>query len=288
MPEGALTELGEGEGEVEVVAWAGYVEDGVNDPGRRLGDALRGGDRLPGQRHPGQHVRRDVHAHADRQLRRGLGVRRCLQPAHRLGRGRSPSTSALIPNYADVFEGLKNQPHNTRRRRALRRAPRPRRQPADVQHRRQVDPGARLLVASCATPRRLGRAVSGKVTAYDSPIYIADAAVYLMATQPELGITNPYALDETQFAGGRRPAQAAARASSAATGRLYTDEIAALPGGRSTVAARRGRSPPTSLQGSRAGHAGRGRPAQGGLDRLVRHVDAVVRRPSTPTAATCS
>ena len=37
------------------------------------------------------------------------------------------------------------------------------------------------------------------MTAYDSPIYIADAAVYLMATQPDLGITNPYALDQTQF-----------------------------------------------------------------------------------------
>lgn len=39
----------------------------------------------------------------------------------------------------------------------------------------------------------------GKVTAYDSPIYIADAALYLSKTKPELGITNPYALDEEQF-----------------------------------------------------------------------------------------
>jgi putative spermidine/putrescine transport system substrate-binding protein len=41
---------------------------------------------------------------------------------------------------------------------------------------------------------------AGKIAAYDSPIYIADAAVYLMATQPDLGIENPYALDEEQFA----------------------------------------------------------------------------------------
>jgi putative spermidine/putrescine transport system substrate-binding protein len=41
---------------------------------------------------------------------------------------------------------------------------------------------------------------AGKVTAYDSPIYIADAAVYLMATQPDLGIENPYALDADQLA----------------------------------------------------------------------------------------
>jgi putative spermidine/putrescine transport system substrate-binding protein len=40
---------------------------------------------------------------------------------------------------------------------------------------------------------------AGKIAAYDSPIYIADAAVYLMATQPDLGIENPYALDEDQF-----------------------------------------------------------------------------------------
>jgi putative spermidine/putrescine transport system substrate-binding protein len=40
---------------------------------------------------------------------------------------------------------------------------------------------------------------SGKVTAYDSPIYIADAALYLSKTQPDLGIKNPYALDQKQF-----------------------------------------------------------------------------------------
>ena len=39
----------------------------------------------------------------------------------------------------------------------------------------------------------------GKVTAYDSPIYIADAALYLMKTQPDLGIKNPYALDQKQL-----------------------------------------------------------------------------------------
>jgi putative spermidine/putrescine transport system substrate-binding protein len=40
---------------------------------------------------------------------------------------------------------------------------------------------------------------AGKVTAYDSPIYIADAALYLMKTQPDLGIKNPYALDQKQL-----------------------------------------------------------------------------------------
>jgi len=41
---------------------------------------------------------------------------------------------------------------------------------------------------------------AGKITAYDAPIYIADAAVYLMYHKPELNIKNPYALDQTQLA----------------------------------------------------------------------------------------
>jgi len=39
----------------------------------------------------------------------------------------------------------------------------------------------------------------GKVTGYDSPIFIADGALYLMKTRPDLKITDPYALDDTQF-----------------------------------------------------------------------------------------
>jgi putative spermidine/putrescine transport system substrate-binding protein len=39
----------------------------------------------------------------------------------------------------------------------------------------------------------------GKITDYDSPIYIADAALYLKAHQPDLGITDPYELTQAQF-----------------------------------------------------------------------------------------
>ena len=38
-----------------------------------------------------------------------------------------------------------------------------------------------------------------KVTAYDYAIYIADAALYLASTKPDLGITNPYELTKPQF-----------------------------------------------------------------------------------------
>lgn len=40
---------------------------------------------------------------------------------------------------------------------------------------------------------------AGKITAYDSPIYVADAALYLKATNPDLGITDPYELTRDQF-----------------------------------------------------------------------------------------
>ena len=40
---------------------------------------------------------------------------------------------------------------------------------------------------------------AGSITVYDSPIFIADAAVYLMAHNPDLGITDPYELSQEQF-----------------------------------------------------------------------------------------
>ena len=101
----------------------------------------------------------------------------------------------LIPNYANVFEGLKNQPHNTVGGVAY-----------GVPHGR----GANLLMWNTEelgdTPRLLEHRLrpglqgqAGKLSLYGSPIYIADAAVYLMATKPDLGINDPYSLDEKQF-----------------------------------------------------------------------------------------
>ena len=107
-----------------------------------------------------------------------------------------PVNTDLIPNYKDVFQALKNQPHNT----------------VDgvnygVPHGR----GANLLMFNKdvvkPAPDSWGvvfggpesQKYKGKVTAYDNPIYIADAALYLKATQPDLGIDNVYELDDKQF-----------------------------------------------------------------------------------------
>jgi putative spermidine/putrescine transport system substrate-binding protein len=107
----------------------------------------------------------------------------------------SPVNTALVPNYADIFDGLKNKAWNSKDGKAY-----------GIPHGR----GANLLLyntAKFATAPDSWSVVweanspaKGSVTAYDSPIYIADAAVYLMATKPDLGIKNPYALDDKQFA----------------------------------------------------------------------------------------
>lgn len=45
-----------------------------------------------------------------------------------------------------------------------------------------------------------GKSNKGRVQAFDGPIYLADAALYLMSKRPELGITDPYELNEAQYA----------------------------------------------------------------------------------------
>ena len=74
----------------------------------------------------------------------------------------------------------------------------------------------------------------GKITAYDSPIYIADAALYLEKTQPNLKITNPYALDQTQF----NAAIAVLKAMKANWSRpwsAYTDEVQDFESGATAI-----------------------------------------------------
>lgn len=44
-----------------------------------------------------------------------------------------------------------------------------------------------------------GKPNKGRVQAYDGPIYIADAALYLASKNPDLGIKDPYELNETQY-----------------------------------------------------------------------------------------
>ena len=44
-----------------------------------------------------------------------------------------------------------------------------------------------------------GKSNKGRVQAYDGPIHVADAALYLMTHKPNLGIKDPYQLNEDQY-----------------------------------------------------------------------------------------
>lgn len=191
---GALEELGENEGAVSILAWPGYVEDGTNDPtvdwvtpfeeatGCTVTSKSYGtSDEAFNLMKTGEYD--VIAASGDASLR--------LVAAGDV----APVNTELIPNYDGLFDFLKMQSWNS---------------VDGVSYGIPHGYGANLLMynTDVVTPAPTSwdvvfdgaSAYSGKVTAYDSPIYIADAALYLMAHQPELGIANPYALDEAQLA----------------------------------------------------------------------------------------
>ncbi|RZU75307.1 putative spermidine/putrescine transport system substrate-binding protein [Micromonospora kangleipakensis] len=189
-----LASLGAGEGQVNIVAWAGYVENGSTDPkvdwvtgfeketGCKVNVKVAGtSDEMVTLMKTGDYD--VVSASGDASLRLIYGGEV------------APVNTDLIANYKDVFDGLKLKQWNSVDGVAY-----------GIPHGR----GANVLMyrTDKVTPAPTSWSAvfdanspyQGKVTAYDSPIYIADAALYLMKHQPELGIKNPYALDDKQFA----------------------------------------------------------------------------------------
>ena len=106
-----------------------------------------------------------------------------------------PVNVDLLKNYPDIFPALKDKPYNTVDG-VHYGIPHGRGSNLLMWRTDQVTTGARRRWAQMFDPDGPG---AGKVSVYDAPIYIADAAVVLMTTKPELGIKNPYALDDTQF-----------------------------------------------------------------------------------------
>ncbi len=190
-----LTELGEGEGEVNLVAWAGYVEDGSTDPAVDWVTDF--------EKETGCQVNVKVGNTSDEMvtlMRTGEydGVSASGDASGRLIEGGDvdPVNTDLVPNYADIFPALKDQEWNTvdgvnygiphgRGSNLLQW------NPDEV----KPDPTSWDVVFDPAKAAEQ----QGKVTAYDNAIYIADAALYLRTHNPELGIEDPYELDQEQF-----------------------------------------------------------------------------------------
>jgi putative spermidine/putrescine transport system substrate-binding protein len=190
------TALGAAEGELDLLAGPGYVESGQNDPGadwvtsfeRRTGcdvtvrvanssdemAALMGTDRYDGVLAPGDAVPRLIAAGDV-----------------------APLNTALIPHQRDVVPALRPLPLASADGRSY----------GIAQGR-----GANLLMwrrdRLGPTPPTSWDVVfdtatvtpdSGQVTAPDSPLTIADAALYLRAHRPSLRIDDVFELDDRQF-----------------------------------------------------------------------------------------
>jgi putative spermidine/putrescine transport system substrate-binding protein len=194
-----LQKVGAGEGEVSIIAWTGYIENGSNDKnydwvtpfekstGCKVSVKIAGtSDEMVSLMNAGGYDLVTASGDATMRLIRGGTVQEI--------------NTALIPNYSTIDPRLQNAPWHT----------------VDGKHYgASYQWGPNVLMYNTAAFKEApkswdvvfkemtladGKSNKGRVEAYGGPIYIADAALYLMKHNPDLGITDPYYLDETQFA----------------------------------------------------------------------------------------
>ena len=222
----------------KIIAWAGYAEDGSTDPAYnwvgpfedetgcktdvKIGNTS---DEMFQLMSTGEYD--GVSASGDSSVR--------LIDAGQV----APVNVDLIANYKDLSPFLKDQTYNTK---------------DGVHYGVPHGWGANLLMWNTdvvtPAPDSWGAVFDpaspykGKVTAYDTPIYIADAGLYLMKTKPDLGIKDPYSLTRTQFDAAVDAAQGAARDHRRVLEQLRRD-AAGVRAGLAPSWARPGRSSPT-------------------------------------------
>lgn len=185
--------LGPAETALNLVAPAGYVESGADD---KLADWVTPFTKATGCRvsvavasGPDQTAGLIAAGHYDGVAATGDVALR-LVDQHSV----APVNTALVPNYAGVVPGLRGKPWYT---------------VGAVSYGVPQGRSANVLTwrtdvvkappTSWASVYQSGAAYPGKITARDSPDTIADGAVYLRSTRPELKIRNPYELTKTQL-----------------------------------------------------------------------------------------
>lgn len=203
--EGMITELGEGEGAVDIIAWPGYIERGETDENFDWVTSFEEAtgcmvnvktaatsDEMVALMNEG--VFDLVTASGDASLRLIFGGR--VQPVN----------IDLIPSYSTVDERLQNAPWHTV---DVDGDGTPQHYgvpyqwgPNVLMYNTEVFAEAPESWSVVFEEQELGDGQSnaGRIQAYDGAIHIADAANYLMYHNPDLGITDPYALNADQFA----------------------------------------------------------------------------------------
>lgn len=195
---GMLQSIGQGEGQVSIVAWPGYVERGETDKNYDWVTQF--------EKDTGCMVSVKTAATSDEMValmnEGGFDlVTASGDASNRLIAGSrvQPINISLIPSWKSIDERLQNAPWHT---------------VGDVHYGVPYDWGPNVLMYNTEAFKEApktwgvvfkeqslpdGKSNKGRVQAYDGPIYVADAALYLMKTNPELGIKNPYELDRKQF-----------------------------------------------------------------------------------------
>jgi putative spermidine/putrescine transport system substrate-binding protein len=187
------------EGQVDIVAWPGYIERGETDPNYDWVTAF--------EADTGCKVNIKTAGTSDEMVslmtQGGYDLVTASGDASlRLIRGGTVQAVDVsrIPSYASVDERLREAPwhfvdgkhYGTPYQWG----------PNVLMYNTQTFPTAPASWSVVFEEQKLpdGKSNKGRIQAYDGPIYIADAALYLMATQPDLGITDPYELNEAQYA----------------------------------------------------------------------------------------
>ncbi len=193
------TEIGAGEGALDIVAWPGYIERGetiaefdwVTGFEQATGCQVRvktanTSDEMVALMNEGGFDL--VTASGDASLRLIAGKR--VQPVN----------IDLIPSWGTVDDRLKNAPWHTVD--GVHYGTPYMWGPNVLMYNTNVFPEPptswSVVFEEMILPD--GQSNKGRVQAYDGPIHVADAALYLMHHKPELGIANPYELNAEQYA----------------------------------------------------------------------------------------
>jgi putative spermidine/putrescine transport system substrate-binding protein len=215
-----LQSVGKGEGEVAIVAWPGYIENGSTDKNY---DWVTGFEAATGCK-----VTVKTAGSSDEMvsLMNGGGfdlVTASGDASLRLIAGGTVQevNTALIPSWSTVDERLQSGAWHTV---GGKHYGVPYQWgPNVLMYNAKVFENAPQSWSVVFEPTKLpdGKSNKGRVQAYDGPIYIADAALYLMKKKPELGIKNPYELTPDQYAA----AVALLQAQRALVGRYWHDAM---------------------------------------------------------------
>ncbi len=193
-----VSAIGDGEGEVSIVAWAGYIERGETDKafdwvtkfetdtGCKVSvKTANTSDEMVALMNEGGFDL--VTASGDASLRLIAGGR--VQPIN----------IDLIPSWSTVDDRLKDASWHTVD--GVHYGVPYMWGPNVLMYNTEVfkEPPTSWNVVFEKMDLPDGKSNEGRVQAYDGPIHIADAAQYLMFHKPELGITSPYELNEDQY-----------------------------------------------------------------------------------------